>query len=204
MKRRLIRGMTLVETLTAAVMTSLVFFGASLALIAGTQSWLRGQSRIDAEAGAQRAMRVIIGELRRAMAVTVNPDGSGGEVTQGISYRLPRVDAHGNYVTPAEWDGVSRTIEFVRRSGSDTGVIRMVAVHGGTRVERVIARHVILTDPLSEGSDDVIRVFTPGPGTIIRQMTVTIATRTRAARDETVDTRIRETVYLRNIPSLVN
>ncbi len=180
------RGATLVEIVVASGMTTLVLFGAILAFLSGMTNWIRGQGRMDAESQSQRAVRALSQELRQAMSVTVDVNGLG------LTYRMPAVDVNGDYVVPVVWDNV------VRRAEYNNGTVRVMT--GG--IEHIVSRNVILTDPLSNGGSAAYNIFTAGGGAITRQLTIMVVTRTNSARNETVTGRIRETVYLRNIPSL--
>jgi Tfp pilus assembly protein PilW len=189
------RGATLIEALTASGLSILALFTAVSVMISGMGSWAKGQGRIDAEGDAQAAIRAISNELREAMAVTV----VSGTV---IEYRLPRKDEAGNFIVPAEWDGVARRIEWIA-TGSGIGNIR---VTGGT-TNRTLCRNVILRDPQSSGftptsGGSSYAIFTAGAGAITRQLTIMIATRANGSRNQYVVSRSRETVFLRNIPSL--
>lgn len=180
------RGVTLVEVVTGAAMTTLVLFGTTATMIAGMNSWARGQGKIDADSQSQKAMRIISMELRQAMSVTVDANGLG------LTYRLPTQDVNGDYIIPVTWDNVVRRIEHYG------GTIRIVTAGS----PRTICRNVILTDPNSSGGAASYKIFTPGSGAITRQLIVMIATKTNGAKTENVTGRIRESIYLRNIPSL--
>lgn len=181
------RGATLVEVVTAAVFSVMVLTGAFAALLSGSGAWIRGGSSMDAESSAQRAIRRISSELRQAMAVTVDPGG------MGVTYRMPVVDADGNYTVPPVWDGVTRRIE---RSGSNLDL-----VIDGNR--RRLASGVILTDPVSTNGASSYQIFTPGAGTITRQVTVQLAIQKNSLKSYQVSSRGRETIFLRNIPDLI-
>lgn len=189
------RGATLVEAITASGLSVLALFTAVSVMISGMGSWAKGQGRIDAEGDAQAAVRAISNELREAMTVTV----TSGTV---IDYRLPRKDESGNFIVPAEWDEVTRRIEWVA-TGPGIGNIRAT----GGSANRLLCRNVILRDPQSIGftpttGGSSYAIFTAGPGTITRQLTIMIATRANGSRNQYVVSRSRETVFLRNIPSL--
>ncbi|MCB8932850.1 MAG: type II secretion system GspH family protein [Fimbriimonadaceae bacterium] len=187
MKRRKRRGTTMVEVLVASVISFLVLMGAAAALLFGMAGWARGQARIDSETQSQQAIRQVSKLLREAMVVTV--DGNGN----GLNYRLPVKDENGNFVLPATWDGVTRRIEV---NGSDLNLV----VDGATRN---LCSGVILTDPLD--GNQSYRVFTPGAGTITRQLWMKLATSTMSSdRHKTMTSRGREMIYLRNIPQLTN
>jgi hypothetical protein len=180
------RGITVLELLVASSLTVIIVFAAIGALLTTMTSWYRGAGQIAAETSAKQAIRTIASELRPAMEVIVDNDGNG------LTYRLPERDADGDFQVPPEWDGVTRRIEL--DVASDPPVLRISDGHDW----RVIARHVIARDP--EWAGGHYRLFTPGEGTTVRQVTVKVATSTPGAGDERVTSRVRETIYLRNVP----
>lgn len=187
MRRRTIRGSTMLEVLTASVMSAVVLTGATTALLYGMASWTRGSARIDSEGQSQQSIRLVSKMLREAMVVVV--DGNG----QGLTYRLPVKGQDGRFSVPAVWDGVDRRI--VAANG------KLSLVVGGAN--RVLCRNVILTDP--KNGDAAYRVFTPGSGSITRQLYMMLATSTMSGdRGKTMRSRGREMIYLRNIPQLTN
>ena len=154
-------------------------------LIMGMASWVRGESRIQAESQSQRAVRIISQELREAMMVSVDPDGTG------LSYRLPTRDSSGTFTVPTTWDGVTRRIEL---RGDNLVVV-------GAQSERIIARNVSRTD-FTQDPPVAYQIFTPGAGAVTRQLVVTIVCQTNSYRTKNSVSRTRETVFLRNIPEL--
>lgn len=203
-------GATIVEVVVASGLSIAALFGAVLALVTGLETWARGEGQIGANSGAQMAMRTISNELRQAMQVTVNADYNDAEgFHQSITYRLPARDGQGTFLSPPQWDGVVRQIEFFRPSNGDQtdtwrrGSIRIISGIGGDRRVRVLASGVTLRDPLSRDGTE-LRTFVPSGDQVIRWLTVTIATAHNSARSERATTRVRETVYLRNIPSISN
>lgn len=184
--RRSRKGSTLVETTLASSLTVAVLVASVGTFLLAMISWARGQGKIDAESGSQKAVKVISKELREAMAVTV--DGNG----QGLTYRLPSYDANGNYTVPITWDGVTRRLEV---QGS-----QLVMVAAGNT--RTVCKNLILTDPLSSGGTSAYRPFTGGAGAITRSLTIMVVLRTQSDGGRYVTSRSRETVYLRNIPDL--
>lgn len=180
-------GMTLLEALVASSVTVAVLGTATSVWLAGARSWTRGTGKIDAEVTSRKAVRTITGELVEAMDVTV--DGNG----QGITFHVPKKDNNGDYVVDVMGQPVSDGIN--RRFYLDSG--RLLYYDGkGTRT---IARNVITTDPLSSGGSQAYKIFVPGQGAIVRQVTVMVATRTGAGGKEQVSGRKREIVFLRNI-----
>lgn len=187
LKKRKQRGHTLVEVLTAASMSVVVLFAVVLSLLTGMQSWARGQGKINAEVSSQATIRMISQELRQAMSVTVESSGNA------LEYRLPQKDGSGDYVVPATWDGIIRKIRYV--SDGETGHIEL----GPVSNLRTICEDVSLVDPLTSTS---YKLFTAGDGSITRQLTVQIVAKTLGSGNKKVTSRTRETIYLRNIPSL--
>jgi hypothetical protein len=179
----------LVEIIITIAVSALVIFGGLAALVGTAASWDKGRARMDAEIESAQAIRFIRDHLREAMEVTVDVDG------KGVTYRLPLKDANGDYIAPAQWDGVVRRFE-VRPSG------KLFAVDGGN--ERVLVEDVALQDPRN-GNPAPYQQFTPGPGGITRIVTVQIVTQRQIHREgSTAYGRNRETVILRNTPILIN
>lgn len=187
MKRsRLKRGLTLIEVVTAAVVSTLVIVGAMTIFLAGMRDWTRGAQRMDAEIQSRQAMRGIASTLRGAMVVTVDADG------QGLTFRMPKVDpATGLYQSPVVWDGVTRQIDF--SSGK-------ILLKETGKPDRVLATNVITTDP--KNANAAYKIFTPGLGAITRQLTVKVVCVATNAQGQQSLGRKRETIFLRNIPQL--
>lgn len=178
------RGMTLTEIVIGAALSVTAIFVSSIVFLSGMKSWATGQGRINSDVYAQQSIRRITVELREAMSVTVDANG------QGLTYRLPLKSVNGSFVVPATWDGITRRIELFQ------GNLRIVA---GER-RSILARGVITTDP--SRNNESFRIFVPGPGTITRDLDVMIVTNASGYRTEYKKSRIRETIFLRNIPSL--
>ena len=183
-KKRL--GATLVELLTGAAITILVLVGSMSILVAGSASWAQGLGKIGAETDAQMSVRLISQDLAEAMSVTVDSNG------EGLTYRLPSTDGSGNYLLPVTWDGITRRIQVQGNS--------LVLTAGSAT--RFLAKDLIFTDPLSANGTGSYQVFTPGPGTVTREVTIEIVTSRSGYRNKTVHSRSRETIFLRNIPVL--
>lgn len=183
MRRRLCRGATIIEVVTAAGIGVLAI-GASIAVFTeGMSSWTRGQLRVEAETQSRQLARVISDRVREAMEVTIDADG------QGLTFRTPTRDVNGIYTIPLQWDGV------VRRVYHQNGT---VFLQEGASI-RPIGRHVILTDPGQTGSP-AYQIFTPeGPG-FVRRLAVKIVTRQQDANGRTYLGRKREWIALRNAP----
>lgn len=188
-KRRKTRGSTLIEIITATSISMLVLLVGCATFVLGMETWFRGQARLDANEASQQAVREISMELREAMSVTVDAGG------QGLSFRRPLKDGNGSYVQPITWDGVARRLQL---DGSNN---LQVTASDGTAA-RTLCKNVIFTDPLSAGGTGAYQIFTPGAGAITRSLTVMVVTRRGLYRQETVTSRSRETIFLRNIPQL--
>jgi len=143
--------------------------------------WIRGQAYITSESYATESLRRITTELKEAMSVTVNAAG-----TQ-IDYIKPLTDATGNYTMPLQTDGVARRIWI------DNGILRLR--RGST--DWVLASNVLSIDPNTSAS---YRVFTPNTGVIVRQIAVLIVTQSTGFKNEEIKSRVRESIFVRNIP----
>ncbi|MCG9896312.1 MAG: hypothetical protein MH204_12640, partial [Fimbriimonadaceae bacterium] len=159
-------------------------FTALTIFIAGAGAWIRGSEMIDAETNSKQAVRVISDQLRQAMMVTVDNNG------QGLTYRIPTRTSDGTFSAPPVWDNVSRRI-FLQNGN--------IVLQEGTAT-RTIVRGVITTDP--ENGNASYQIFTPGAGSIVRDVTVFVVTRRNLSQGRTVSGRKREVVYLRNIPRI--
>lgn len=187
MKRSKKSGMTLLEALVASSITVTVLGTATAVWLAGARSWTRGTGRIDAEVTSRKAVRSISDEIMAAMDVTVDADG------QGVTFHVPSKDNNGDYVMDVMGqpvsDGINRRIYL---SGTN------IVYNDGVGI-RTMAKNVITTDPLSTNGTQPYKIFVPGQGAIIRQVTVMVATKTGGVGKEKVYGRKRETVFLRNI-----
>jgi prepilin-type N-terminal cleavage/methylation domain-containing protein len=190
MRQRRRRGVTLVEVMISVSLSALVLTGSLATLYSGTRSWMRGQGQIQVDIDGSQSMRRLSIELREAMSVTVASDGLS------LTYRTMRRDSNGNFVNPPEWDGVSRRARVVDLSSSGTHALDI----GVSGQEQRLTRSVILIDPMD--GNRPYRVFQPGSGTITRQLTVQIVSRTVGPEGEPLFHRTRETIFLRNIPSI--
>lgn len=179
-------GFTLMEMMTAAVISTMILFAAITMFISGATAWMKGSEAIETETQSKQAIRMISNELREAMLVTI--DGN----KLGVTYRLPQRQSDGTFVAPAVWDGVTRRIYL------SNGKIYLQD-NGGSRV---ICRNVILTDPKNSNASYVL--FTAGAGATLRDLTVKIITQRVIPRGPTLYSRKREVVFLRNVPSIVS
>ena len=179
-------GMSLLEAMVASSITIMVLGTATAIWFSAASSWLRGSGRIDAETQSRKAVRTIAGELTEAMDVAVDGDGLG------LTFHVAEKDEDGEYKTDALGqplsDGVNRRIYL---SGAK------VIYSDGSGL-RTLAKNVIKTDPLSANGATAYKIFTPGQGSITRQVTIMVATQTAAGKEK-VTGRKREIVFLRNI-----
>lgn len=176
--------MTLMEAAVGVFVMAMVVFGSLLAMLATLQTWTRGQARIAAEVKTSQALRIVVGELREAMDVTIDANG------KGITYRLPSRDANGAYIVPVTWDGVTRRI--FANANNDL----VVQDNTGTRT---LLKGLVYQDP-SRGTG-TYNLFTPGQGAMVRQVTVMLVTQNTFAYAQNAYGRFRETVALRNLPT---
>lgn len=171
----------------SAVVTVMAIGTASSVWLAGATSWYQGAGKIDAELQSRGSVRTICTELAEAMDVTVDANGLG------VTFHKPARDANGDYQTDVMGQPVSDGID--RRIYFSSGKLYYNSGNG----IRVLAKNVITTDPLSPGGTAPYKVFTPGLGSIVRQVTVMVATQTTGANQKAVKARKREIVFLRNI-----
>jgi len=186
-KRRRTRGATLVEMLVTSVITVMAIGTAGTVWLAGATSWYQGIGKIDAETQSRTAVKLISTELAEAMDVVV--DGNG----QGVTFHKPGKDGNGDYETDVTGQPVSDGID--RRIYLTSGKL----IYDGGNGLRTLSRNVITTDPLSSGGNQPYKIFTPGLGSITRQVTVMVVTQTTGANQHVVKARKRETIFLRNI-----
>lgn len=198
-------GFTLPEVVVGSVISTIVLTSALSLFIACAGAWARGENLMDGENDTRQAVRVISDELRQAMLVTIDADG------RGITYRHPNKDVNGNFSVPVVWDGVSRRIYL-----NGTNLI----LRGNGGIERVVARNVLTVDPFMLSTTTVqrkmrntsqgvevapsYRIFTPSSAGLINEVIVQIVTGTKGGRvGESLRTRKRERVVLRNVPELI-
>lgn len=189
-RQKLQKGFTLVEMLFASfIMIFVVTIGASIYFM-GMQTWLRGESNIQSQEGAQVGMQNVISLLREAIYVNVDANG------QGLTFNLPSEDANGNIIVPTTWDGVSRRIQLQNNN--------LIYTWGGGPTQ-VLATNISLTDPLSPGGETPIKIFTPNSGGVTRSLTIMVVqTGAKVMQSGPIYGRRRETIYLRNVPGLLN
>lgn len=183
------RGATLIEVMTASSMTVVIIGAAVAMMLSGSRSWAQGESYIAAELNGQQAMKRIAQDLREAMSVTVSTDG------RSVTYRLPRRDGNGSFITPAVLDPTIYNCYVVANERGRYDLF--IGPVGGARR---ISSNVVLTDP--EGiNNPVYRPFTPGLGTVTRQITLMVVTQTASLGERGITHRVRERIVLRNVPS---
>lgn len=184
--------MSIVETVVASLLTGMVLFTSVGTLYSGMRSWVQGLKMIEAEMDGTQAVRRLNQELREAMSVQVAADG------QSLTYRTPQRNSNGDFVVPPIWDGVQRRV-IVQSLGEG----RYSLGFGIAGQEYTVTRNVVLRDPGVNGNP-TYRVFTPGPGGITRRIDVMLITRTTGPRGAYIYQRTRETLFLRNVPSITN
>jgi hypothetical protein len=157
-------------------------------MISGSAAWAKGMGKIGAETEAQMSVRVIAQQLREAMNVTVDSNG------MGLTFQIPQKDSNGNFSVPEVSDGVTHRLEAEGNS--------LVLITGNSK--RILSKDLIFTDPVSANGATAYQLFTPGSGAITRQVTIEVATKRFGYKANTVSTRSRETIFLRNIPIVDN
>lgn len=211
MKRSKRLGITLIEALVASVISTAVLLMTLTAYITAAGDAARGTQAIDSESNSKVGVRRITNLLREAMEVTVDSDG------KGVTFKLPARNTAGRFQQPLVWDNKSRRIYFSNGS---------MWYSDGTNAAYVIARNVTLYDPFKSASKGVdaqsiwtdIADTNPNPGKpkasgtdnylpfvadvgmIVRSLTVTLVSKNKGKVDQTVVSRNREVVYLRNLP----
>lgn len=98
------RGFTLIETITAMGVFTLLCIGGLGLLVSAANSWNQDYDRASADTDTGLAMRMIVDELRPSISVMVDTNG------QGLTYWRPRRDSAGHLVVPLQSDGVARRI----------------------------------------------------------------------------------------------
>ncbi|MBL8067973.1 MAG: prepilin-type N-terminal cleavage/methylation domain-containing protein [Armatimonadetes bacterium] len=198
------KGFTLAEVVVGSVISTIVITAAVTMFIGVAAAWARGEGMIDGDSYTRQAVSIAADELREAIYVNVDADG------MGVTYRKPKKDASGNFEVPIVWDGIDRRL-FV--SGGK------LKLNDGTNT-RTIAKNVLTKDPFmlhstvygsqryntSYGEEEApaYRVFVPNAGGLVSEVTVTVVTGSKGGKPgETVRSRKRERVVLRNVPELI-
>lgn len=182
-QRKRIKGATLFEVVVGSGLSTIVLFSLTVTLLGGTTSWTKGQTKIQADVSSQQTLRGITSQLREAMSVTVTGDGTI------VDYRLPMKDEEGSYIVPAAWDGVARRIYY---NSANKKIIQ--TINGKSTV---LCEDISTVDPATNNG---YKFFIPGSGAIIRQLTVMLVIKPSTSSDTAMTSRIRETIYLRNVP----
>jgi hypothetical protein len=177
------RGATLLEVVTGAGISAFTLIGGVGCFIAGMMSWLKGVGSMDAISKSQNSVKLISQQLREAMSVTLNADGTK------VTYELPQKDVSGSYVLPLASDGVSRS--FYVQNGN------LIQTTGGS--SRTVTNNILSTDP---ATNSTYQIFSANSGTVTRQVVITLVTSRQGFRNNWTPSRSRESVYLRNIPQL--
>jgi hypothetical protein len=175
---------TLIEAVLASVITAIALTTALGTYMIGMMAWYRGEGNITAESGSHAAVTIISNELRQAEGVVVDPNG------MGLTYELPAMDDTGTMIAPMQADGIQRRIEL-------DGTTLNMWVNGA---QRTLCTNVVLTDPNANGAG--YQIFTAGAGATVRQVTVLVVTQAGSYGSETVTSRNRETIFLRNVPQM--
>ncbi|MBX3110643.1 MAG: hypothetical protein KF857_01425 [Fimbriimonadaceae bacterium] len=199
MKRRTLRGLSIVESLVASVISSMVLFVAISAYLAGMGSWARGESWIDVQQQSRNSVRVVSDKLREAMAVLVDLDG------MGLTYKLPAKDSSGAFVVPLTWDGVTRRIYYsngnlytqdgLTVNQVATGIITIDPFLGADNARTVVIKNGAYSAPS-------YKIFSTDGSVNPRSVIVCVVTKSRGKGAETIHARHRETIFLRNLPSI--
>lgn len=183
MPRRIRRGATTLELLTAATITTFALAGVVNVLFNGSASWAKGMNRLGAETQAQMAVRLVCDQLRQAMGASVDADG------MGVVFMYPQKNSQGTYIIPSTWDGVTRHIRYANGN---------ITLQTGAKT-RVLASGVLTTNPYLPSSSNSYQMFTAGPGSVTRSVTIEISTAASGYRGKVETSRAKTTVYLRNI-----
>ncbi len=187
MKSRKNCAMTLLEAMVASSVTVFILGTVTSVWFASAASWVRGSGKIDAESQSGRAVRTMSSEIQEAMDVAIDANG------QGITFHIPSRDANGDFMMDAVGQPVPEN--FNRRIYLDGTKVKYIEPSG----TRVLAKDIITTDPLSTGGSQSYKIFVAGQGAITRQVTIQLVIQTKGAKNEKVNGRKREVVFLRNI-----
>ena len=178
------RGMTLVETVTAAGLSVLTLVGGVACFMSGMMSWTKGVGAMDSISKSQDSVRLMAQQLREAMTVTVSTDG------KTCTYTLPSKDSSGSYVLPLTADSTTRSFQL-----SSDGILTQTV--GSTT--QTLTKNVLATDP---STNSTYKVFNVNAGSVARQVVITLVTSKQGFRNNWTPSRSRESVYLRNVPQL--
>jgi len=183
------RGMTLVELMAALSLILLTISGVVALTIGGLRSFQRTSSGIDMSEANARSLRRVAQNLREAVTVTVNTDGTV------IQYQMPR------YASTI--DPITGEREILDPLQAD-GIVREYRVSGGQLIDgvsgRTLVRNVTLVDPDPSSSqyNQTYRPFHVGTVGSSQAVTVTLMTRTTLVSGTPLFWRLKTTVLLRN------
>lgn len=177
------RGATLVEVMVGASISVLTLVAGVACFMAGMQSWLRGEGAISADRSVNETARTVSSELREAVTLTVSADGTT------VTYQKPTLDANGRYVMPLAADGVTRRFQFT------SGELRQTVAS----TTWVLAKGIQTIDP---NTGSAYRVFSAANTAIIRQVTFMLVTNHSGFQNAQMSGRIRENIFIRNVPEV--
>jgi Tfp pilus assembly protein PilW len=183
-RRRGLRGYSLVETLMAVSLTSIVLLTATSVFMYASYRWIQNSVSVKADADSSLAVQMIDRQLRQAMVITVDPNGNG------VTYELPMQNPDGSYAVPLLWDGVTRRIAL-------QGTTLVMSGSDGT--SETLAFNVYPYDPLAP-PNTAYQIFTAPAVTSFTSLNVMVVTGLGDNAQNLVTSRSRQTVYLRNIP----
>lgn len=183
-RRRGLRGYSLVETLMAVSITSVVLFTATSVFLYASYDWIQNSVSVKADADSSLAVQVIDRQLRQAMVVTVDTNGNG------VTYELPMQNPDGSYAVPLVWDGITRRIAL---QGTN------LVMSGSDGSSETLAFNVYPYDPLAP-PQTTYQIFTAPAVSSFTSLTVMVVTGVTDNAQNLVTSRSRQTVFLRNIP----
>ncbi len=132
MRRRLIRGFTLVEVMVTALIF-LILIGSVLTILAiGQSSWETGDVRVELEQELRKSMSWLSSDLRSAGVTTVTDVPADGAWYTSVTFRKPSDVANGMIV----WE--TDTIQYVCGGAGGRQLLRKTAGSA-----RVVANNII-------------------------------------------------------------
>ena len=197
-------GFTLTEVVVGSLISVIVLTSAVTMFIGVAAAWARGENTMSGENDTRQVVRLVGDELREAMWVSVDANG------MGLTYRKPKKKVNGDFEIPVVWDGKDRRFFL---DGTN------LKLNDGTST-RVVARKVLSVDPFmlrntvgesvryntSQGVEaaPAYRIFIPNSTGLVSEVTVTIVTGNSGGKaGESMRSRKRERVVLRNVPELI-
>lgn len=178
-------GASLIEVVTASGISTFIMFSLIMMVLTGMKTWIKGQAEIDADLSSQMGIRTMSQALRESMYVKIDGDG------KGIDFRVPATDG-GAYAIPTVWDNINRRIYLDTATGQ-------VMLKVGDDV-RVIARDVVATDPTNNNA--TYQLFSTTDTGTVRRVSIMLVSQNSNDVEHKSYSRIRESVYLRNVPIL--